>query len=492
LEGMKRSLVYALLSLMAAAALGPTGASAQDGGSKAAPGAASPPTPAAAAPATGASADKGSARALFEEASGYATKKFTEFAAKKVPFDPKLLEKTLQEQRELAARYATQLGTREELAGEDFYYLGMLYNMADLAGGTLDALKKYMAANAEASGEHAQGARYIVALRAARLDRLEEAESALAAYASHEPQKPSEHATIEKELTKAYRKAKQPSRAVAHAEQAYKAAKLVQPTAQNPTARDFSLYTAGTVLAELYADAKRTDEATAVLDEIRSGALKSGSQRLYADATAKLAETLIEAGRKPEAMKMIEESITFVKVNVKDANLQRNLLYSLGRKKRQLAIQGEVAPEIQIAQWIDQEPLKISDLRGRVVLLDFWATWCGPCIIAFPHLKSWYEKYKDKGLVIVGMTRYYGVAAGREVKPPEELSFVQKFKKQYGLPYGLAIAEGEENMNKYGVTGIPTAVLIDRRGIVRFVDTGGDAGTAHDVAAMLEKLIEEQ
>ncbi|HEX8137306.1 MAG TPA: TlpA disulfide reductase family protein [Pyrinomonadaceae bacterium] len=488
---MKRSLAYALLILMVAAALGPTAKAAQDGESKAAPGAASPP-PAAAAPATTVPADKGSARALFEEASGYATKKFTEFAAKKVPFDPKLLEKTLQEQREMAARYANQLGTREDLAGEDFYYLGMLYNMADIPGGTLDALKKYMAASAEASGEHAQGARYIVALRAARLDRLEEAESALAAYASHEPQKPSERATIEKELTRAYRKAKLPLRATAHAEQAFKAAKLVQPTAQNPTARDFSLYTAGTALAELYANAQRTDEATAVLDEIRSGALKSGSQRLYADATAKLAETLIEAGRKPEAMKMIEESIAFVNKNVEDTNLQRNLLYSLGRKKRQLAIQGEVAPEIQIAQWIDQEPLKISDLRGRVVLLDFWATWCGPCIIAFPHLKSWYEKYKDKGLVIVGMTRYYGVAAGREVKPPEELTFVQKFKKQYGLPYGVAIAEGEENMNKYGVTGIPTAVLIDRRGIVRYVDTGGDAGTAHDVAAMLEKLIQEQ
>jgi thiol-disulfide isomerase/thioredoxin len=487
---MKRSFARALLILLLASSFGPTETLAQDGGSNGAPDAAS-----AAPPATATAAktptDKRTAAALFEEAAGYATKKFTEFATRKVPFDPKLLEKTLQEQRELAARYATQLGTREELAGEDFYYLGMLYNMADLAGGTLDALKKYMAANPEASGEHAQGARYIVALRAARLDRLEDAESALAAYAGHQPQKPSERSTIEKELTKAYRKAKQPSRATPHAEEAFKAAKQVEATAQNPTARDFSLYTAGTALAELYADAKRTDDAIAVLDEIRGGALKSGSQRLYADATAKLAETLIEAGRKPEAMKMIEESITFVNKNVKDANLQRNLLYSLGRKKRQLAIQGEVAPEINVLEWIDQEPLKIADLRGRVVLLDFWATWCGPCIITFPHLKSWYEKYKDKGLVIVGVTRYYGVAAGRDVKPPEELSFVQKFKKQYGLPYGVAIVDGEENMSKYGVTSIPTAVLIDRRGIVRFVDTGGDAGTAHDVAAMLEKLIQE-
>jgi thiol-disulfide isomerase/thioredoxin len=477
---MKRLIACALSMLLTGALPGPISAFAQQNGPAAAP-AASP-----------APADKGTPKALYEEASNYAPNKFKEFQAQKVPFDPKLLEKTLKEQREMAARHASLLSTRAGLAGEDFYYLGMLYNLADNAEATLDALKKYMAASAETAGEKAQGARYIVAVRAARLDRLEEAESALAAYTSHAPQRPAERVAIEKELTKALRKARQHLRATPHAEEAFKAAKLVQPTATNPTARDFSLYTAGIALAELYSETKKTDAAVAVLEEIRSAALQTASQRLYADTTAKLAEILIENGRKPEALKMIDESITYVNKNVKDANIQRNLLHSLGRKKRQLQVQGEVAPEITIAQWIDQEPLKISDLRGRVVLLDFWATWCGPCIIAFPHLKSWYAKYKDKGLVIVGMTRYYGVAGGREVQPPEELSFVQKFKKQYGLPYGVAIAEGEDNMNKYGVTGIPTAVLIDRRGIVRMVDTGGDAGTAHEVAAMLEKLIQEQ
>jgi thiol-disulfide isomerase/thioredoxin len=446
----------------------------------------------AAKPTTAPNTEGRAASALFEEAANYAQNKFKEFADKKVPFDPKLLEKTLQEQREMAARYAAQLQTRAALAGEDFYFLGMLHNMADNAEGTLDALKKYLAVDAAASGEKAQGARYIAAQRAARMDRLEDAEGALAAYITHEPQKPSERVAIEKALAIAYRKAGQLERATSHAEAAFTAAKLVKPLVSNPTARDFSLYTAGILLADVYAEKKRTDEAIAVLEEIRSAALLSQSVRLYADTTAKLSEILIESGRKPEAMKMIDESITYVNAKVKDAATQRNLLYSLGRKKRQLRVQGEIAPEIAIVRWIDQQPLKISELRGRVVLLDFWATWCGPCVIAFPHLKAWYEKYKDKGLVIVGMTRYYGTAAGRAVTEPQEVAFVEKFKKEHALPYGIAIAANEDNMNNYGVTGIPTAVLIDRRGIVRFIDTGGDQGTAHEVAVMLEKLIQEQ
>jgi thiol-disulfide isomerase/thioredoxin len=475
---MRQSIAFMLMMLLWGATLQPARTFAQSG--RVAVATSTPNT------------EKRTAAALYQEAASYATDKFKEFATRKLPFDPKLLEKTLQEQREMAARYAAELGARTDLAGEDFYFLGMLHNMSDNAAGTLDALKKFLAAKETVSGEHAQGARYIFAQRAAAATRLEEAEGALAGYLAHEPQKPSERVTIERSLVAAYRKAKQPERATAHGEEAFKAAKLVQPLPTNPTARDFALYTAGTALADVYLETKKTDAAIAVLEEIRRAALASSSARLYADTTAKLSEVLIDSGRKPEALKMIEESVAYVNTNVKDPKTKLSLLRNLERKKRQLRLQGEVAPELTVGRWIDQEPVKLSDLRGHVVLLDFWATWCGPCIIAFPHLKEWYEKYKDKGLVIVGMTRYYGEAAGRAVAPAEELTFVQKFKKEHEMPYGVAIADNEDNMRNYGVTGIPTAVLIDRRGVVRFIDTGGDAGTANEIAVVLERLIQEQ
>ena len=97
-------------------------------------------------------------------------------------------------------------------------------------------------------------------------------------------------------------------------------------------------------------------------------------------------------------------------------------------------------------------------------MLDFWATWCGPCLAAFPKLKGWHDKYKDKGFVILGLTRYFGEAEGQEMTPEQELGFLKKFKKEYGLPYGFAVSGTTVNDQNYRVASIPTAVLIDRRG----------------------------
>src|SRR5207253_10795366 len=70
--------------------------------------------------------DERSASALYDEASGYAARKFQEFANKKLPYDPKLAAQTLKEQKELAARHAAMLNARQNLAGDDLYYLGLL------------------------------------------------------------------------------------------------------------------------------------------------------------------------------------------------------------------------------------------------------------------------------------------------------------------------------------------------------------------------------
>jgi thiol-disulfide isomerase/thioredoxin len=441
----------------------------------------------ASAPASGATS-----AALYEEASNYADVKFQEYTRKKLPFDPTLLEQTLQEQRRLASLNATQLAMRPALAGEDFYYLGMLYHLSENQDRAIETLNRFLKEKT-AKSERAQTARYIIALDMAKENRLQEAESTLKDYAAHEPRRASEMVNIEHSIGKAYRKNKELDPALSHAEEAFRLAKTVEPTTANSNLRDYWLFTTANALVELYQDTKKPiTRAAAVLEEVRQLAIEGKSARLFADATTRLANVLVDGGRKTDAVRMIEESISNVKAYVRDATEQRPVLQELQRKQKQLRLQGEIAPEIIISKWIDQPPVTLASLRGRVVLLDFWATWCGPCIAAFPRLTEWHEKYKDKGLVVLGITRYYGQAEGQSVDEEYEFGFLQRFKKIHRLPYGIAVARNEDNEHNYGVAGIPTAVIIDRHGLIRYVGTG--VGTANDqqIAETLEKLIEEQ
>ncbi|HEX8845980.1 MAG TPA: TlpA disulfide reductase family protein [Pyrinomonadaceae bacterium] len=441
-------------------------------------------------PTTSTSQDVRGGSALYDDASGYTARRFQEFTSKKLPFDPRVAEQTLKEQKELAARYAEQLRTRPNLAGEDLYYMGLLYNLSGNEERAIETFKRYIADKA-ATNEHAQLARYLLTLRAAQINRFEEAESALADYLRFEPRKTTERVAMENELTKAYRKNKQLERAVAHAEEAFKAAKSFQPNAQNQLS-DRLLYSSSTALVDLYQELKKPDAALmAILEEVRKLAIETPSPRLYVDATTKMADLLVDTKRKPEAVKMIEDSILYVQTYIKNERDQRGMLSALQRKQRYLRLQGESAPEIMIAKWIEQAPTKISELKGHVVLLDFWATWCGPCLASFPHLREWNDKYKDRGLVIVGLTKYYGRGGGREMSQAEELGYLERFKKEYNLTYGVAVATNDDNHRSYGVNAIPTAVLIDRKGVIRLMTTGSGGGNEVEITAAIEKLLDE-
>jgi thiol-disulfide isomerase/thioredoxin len=143
------------------------------------------------------------------------------------------------------------------------------------------------------------------------------------------------------------------------------------------------------------------------------------------------------------------------------------------------------------AQWIDQAPVKLSELRGHVVLLDFWAPWCGPCRYTFPKLQQWHESYKDKGLVILGLTNYFGHANGRNLTHDEEIAYLRSFKKTNRLPYGFVVADSEQNDLNYGVFSIPMSFLIDRNGKVRFIAMGASEKEIAGLGKMLQTVLAE-
>jgi len=133
----------------------------------------------------------------------------------------------------------------------------------------------------------------------------------------------------------------------------------------------------------------------------------------------------------------------------------------------QLTLIGEAAPEIAVKRWLNSDPLTLAGLRGHVVLLEFWATWCKPCQAMFPELKKYNDDYAARGLRILALTRHYFADLSTADSQESELELIRSFVRDHGLDFPVGIAEDAGTQSSYGATGMPTLALIDRQGRVR-------------------------
>ncbi len=174
-----------------------------------------------------------------------------------------------------------------------------------------------------------------------------------------------------------------------------------------------------------------------------------------------LAETLIKLGRREEAQKFLSEA-------------ENEWLESL---KRQFT--NKPAKDFHL-QAIDGHTYKLSDLRGKVVMINFWATWCGPCAKEMPHLVKMYEKYKQGGFEILAIS----------VDSKQDRYKVPLFAEKHSLTFPVLYDEGVSEL--YSVVGYPTNIFIDRQGNVRFKQFGFDEETLRIHEAVINELLNDR
>jgi peroxiredoxin len=139
---------------------------------------------------------------------------------------------------------------------------------------------------------------------------------------------------------------------------------------------------------------------------------------------------------------------------------------------------GKAAPGFDLAAR-DGGHVALADLEGQVVMVNFWATWCGPCRQEMPHLEALYQRYQDLGFTLLG------------VNVEEDASGADAYLAETPVSFPILFDPKNEVSALYDVVAMPSTVLIDRSGNVRFVHHGYKAGYENEYQSQIRALLRE-
>jgi thiol-disulfide isomerase/thioredoxin len=404
-----------------------------------------------------------SAQELYDEVEGYVKSRIAGLAAvgKRPTRDEiSLLEG---EQTDLASKNAEKIGAFPKPTNQDLMFIGLLHEKAGNNNNKALTAFRRVLKEAEPSdiSPAVQVARSRMVVYAGREKLFDEMEKAYAGWLQGTAAYPSMKASLEGSMAAAYFNGKKYDQAIKYAQSAFNLIKNLEAKTWKERSQKTDIYaTLVETLVLSYQKGDRKDDALSLLAETRALAFTIPSASLY-----------------EKVMKMVGK-------------------YGVSEKKLMEKIESmpkaDPAPEFAVKKWMGQEPSTLEGLRGKVVLLDFWATWCGPCISTFPRLRNWHKKYSPQGLTIVGITSFYGRIGPEKVSQADELNYLEKFKEENKLPYGFAITQGEETASKYGINAIPATFLLDRHGVVRYIGVGASKEEAENLEDMIKKVLAEQ
>ncbi|MGC8842667.1 MAG: TlpA family protein disulfide reductase [bacterium] len=140
-------------------------------------------------------------------------------------------------------------------------------------------------------------------------------------------------------------------------------------------------------------------------------------------------------------------------------------------------LEGQQAPDLALRD-LEGKSYRLSDLKGKVILLDFWATWCPPCREELPVIEKLHQDFKGKGLLVLGISN-------------EEKGVVEEFVRRNGLTFPILLDEKGEAGRKYKVVAIPRVILIDKKGKIRKDIVGYNPRNEKILRELIEKLMGE-
>jgi thiol-disulfide isomerase/thioredoxin len=193
------------------------------------------------------------------------------------------------------------------------------------------------------------------------------------------------------------------------------------------------------------------------------------------------AQALARNGNRSAALALLRQALRRYGTTSLQARLHKNL--------NLLTLEGRPAPPLVETQYIGPKPPSLSALRGRPVLLFFWAHWCADCKHEEPVISRLVNEYGRKGLVLLGPTQRYGYAAyGEPASPQAELQYIDSVRRQYYADLStMPVPVSKLNFGRYGASTTPTLVLINRRGIVTMYHPG--VLSYDELRAEIEKVI---